>query len=162
VTKCIACKKSDTSCNDTYCPFDIELVGLVEDPDYQILYKGEPQPTRKCTMKDGEDCIYVYYMTEQEIDKIRLVHAEREDLRDCPDPLNVVNIIIGIVVGIFAVGLAIVIAWSLLAQFAAYREYKAFEKETETANWSQTTSPLYQPATQKYTNPRYRKTADVS
>jgi hypothetical protein len=84
------------------------------------------------------------------------VEALGNKFRDCPGSIDVVPIIVGIVAGIFAVGLFILFAWWILMQLAAYREYKAFVKEQANASWNQTTSPLYEPPSQKYMNPTYK------
>ncbi|XP_062509874.1 integrin beta-1-A-like [Corticium candelabrum] len=156
--ECVACSKSQGGCVNSNCSSFILHETLRSEPkdDYRIISTEGPENTVRCELKNADNCIYVFYITEREIDGARIVEALADGLEDCPTPVDVVPIVAGIVGGIFAIGLALLFIWWILMQIAAFREYKAFVKEQANASWNQTTSPLYEPPSQKYLNPTYK------
>jgi hypothetical protein len=120
-----------------------------------LIEQGKPQTTKRCVAKDEDRCVNIFYITEGKFNNVHKVEALSSKLRDCPSPIDITKLIVGIVAGIFGVGLFLLIMWLAIIQFAAYREYKAFLKEQAQASWNQTTSPLYEPPSQKYLNPMY-------
>ena len=58
-----------------------------------------------------------------------------EKTKDCPKPVNILAIVIGVIVGIVLVGLALLLIWKLLTTIHDRREYAKFEKERQMARW---------------------------
>lgn len=54
---------------------------------------------------------------------------------DCPEPVNILAIILGVIGGIIAVGLALLLIWKLLTTIHDRRELAKFEKERQMARW---------------------------
>eukprot|EP00118_Oscarella_pearsei_P024782 m.306789 g.306789 ORF g.306789 m.306789 type:complete len:815 (+) comp41587_c0_seq1:178-2622(+) len=142
-----------TSGASTICPGD--------DPNcaafrISIPPNGTSDLPSTCLGKDASNCDYEYAVSTSQ-SGIRVVHILNNGRTECPVGVNLVPIVLGIVFGILAIGVALLLIWWLLARLAAYREFKAFEKDRANAFWTQTTSPLYEPPTKKYQNPTYRK-----
>jgi hypothetical protein len=102
-----------------------------------LIEQGKPQTTKRCVAKDEDRCVNIFYITEGKFNNVHKVEALSSKLRDCPSPIDITKLIVGIVAGIFGVGLFLLIMWLAIIQFAAYREYKAFLKEQAQASWNQ-------------------------
>jgi hypothetical protein len=137
VTECL--KRGEPVCESTPdCDFVIIIIDERPPENHKIKYKNQSYDVERCSPKDAEDCINIFYISTQPIDNATyVVEALGNKFRDCPGSIDVVPIIVGIVAGIFAVGLFILFAWWILMQLAAYREYKAFVKEQANASWNQ-------------------------
>lgn len=59
---------------------------------------------------------------------------------ECPEKVNVLAIVLGVVIGIVVVGLALLLIWKLVTTINDRRELARFEKETKDARWD-TVSP---------------------
>lgn len=53
----------------------------------------------------------------------------------CPEGVNVLAIVLGVIGGIVAVGLALLLIWKLLTMIHDRREFAKFEKERKNAKW---------------------------
>jgi hypothetical protein len=153
--------------------FNHKTISQPSDQTNYYITNGKKEyneTTKKCIFKDNGGCDYTYYVAldpEQEELKYSLHYPFYNNslfiellptaTRTCPGSIDVIPIVIGIVVGIVAVGLLLLLLWWLLHKFALHREYLAFKREMASANWNQTTSPLYEPPTKKYRNPAYKK-----
>ena len=54
---------------------------------------------------------------------------------ECPEPVNVLAIVLGVIGGIIAIGLALLLIWKLLVTIHDRREFAKFEKERQNAKW---------------------------
>ncbi|XP_065835131.1 integrin beta-2-like [Oscarella lobularis] len=132
----------------TGCQYDITV----------LANATEPAGTRICAGTDDLNCDYRYAVGNRGgSNNTRRIYILDDGATQCPASVNIVPIVIGIVFGILLIGIALLLLWWLLARLAAYREYKAFEKDRANASWTQTTSPLYQPPLKNYQNPTYKK-----
>jgi protocadherin alpha len=82
-----------------------------------------------------------------------LVRAQ--ETKECPEPVPVLWIILGVILGIILIGLALLLIWKLLVTIHDRREFARFEKERENARWDMGENPIYKQATSTYSNPMY-------
>lgn len=85
-----------------------------------------------CYGIDEYDCKYnfVYYYDGQNCLKVR---AQKE--RECPPPVYVLGIVLGVIAAIVLIGLAFLLLWKLLTTIHDRREFARFEKERMNAKW---------------------------
>ncbi|XP_023210792.1 integrin beta-PS-like [Centruroides sculpturatus] len=81
------------------------------------------------------------------------IHVQRT--KDCPEPVNLLAIVLGVIGGIVAVGLALLLIWKLLTTIHDRREFAKFEKERQMAKWDTGENPIYKQATSTFKNPTY-------
>lgn len=60
-------------------------------------------------------------------------------LSECPQPVDVLAIALGVIGGIIAIGLALLLIWKLLVTIHDRREFAKFEKERQNAKWDMVT-----------------------
>ena len=107
-------KEGETHCifiDDDDCKFQFKYI-MIEDNDYD----GAPDVA-----------------TGGETNQRTLVYVQRT--KDCPTPVNILAIVIGVIVGIVLVGLALLLIWKLLTTIHDRREFAKFEKERMMAKW---------------------------
>lgn len=108
---------------------------------------------RKCIFSDDDDCFFQFtyeYLPSGEIDIV-----VKRQKNNCPEAVNVLAIVGGVVGGIVAVGLALLLIWKLLTFIHDRREFAKFEKERQNAKWDTGGNPIYKQATSTFTNPTY-------
>lgn len=127
----------------TLCPFLVVPVDELEVEDGQT----------HCFFIDDDDCKvqFKYYMDD--LAERVYVHVQRT--KDCPAPVNIFAIVIGVIVGIVLVGLAFLLIWKLLTTLHDRREFAKFEKERMMAKWDTGENPIYKQATTTFKNPTY-------
>ncbi|XP_034949317.1 integrin beta-PS [Chelonus insularis] len=105
-----------------------------------------------CYGIDEYDCKYnfVYYYDNQNCLKVK-VQAERE----CPSPVYVLGIVLGVIAAIVLIGLAFLLLWKLLTTIHDRREFAKFERERMMAKWDTGENPIYKQATSTFKNPTY-------
>nr|KAG5690036.1 hypothetical protein BaRGS_009843 [Batillaria attramentaria] len=107
---------------------------------------------RKCQFRDDDDCLFSFtyeYLPRGE------VQITVQQTKACPESVNVLAIVGGVVGGIVAVGLALLLIWKLLTFIHDRREFAKFEKERQNAKWDTGGNPIYKQATSTFTNPTY-------
>lgn len=145
---CVQCKayenynkisKEDCSTNCSHVKVVDEL-GLNDDQD---------KNWKICKFRDDDDCdaSFEYHFTET------TVHAQRT--KECPTPVPVLPIVLGVIAGIILIGLLLLLLWKLLVTIHDRREYARFEKERDNARWNLGENPIYKQATSTYKNPTY-------
>ncbi|NP_001298213.1 integrin beta-PS-like precursor [Biomphalaria glabrata] len=105
-----------------------------------------------CPIKDDDEC-WAYYTYEY--DRNGKVVIKAQITKVCPDQLNVLAIVGGVVGGIVAVGLFLLLLWKLLTFIHDTREFAKFEKERQNAKWDTGENPIYKQATSTFKNPTY-------
>lgn len=55
---------------------------------------------------------------------------------ECPTPVPVLPIVLGVIAGIILIGLLLLLLWKLLVTIHDRREYARFEKERDNARWN--------------------------
>ncbi|RWS10657.1 integrin beta-PS-like protein, partial [Dinothrombium tinctorium] len=108
-----------------------------------------------CFFIDEDDCKaqFKYRMTDEENGAFVFVTAQRT--KDCPTPVDVFKIVIGVIIGIVLVGLALLFIWKILTTIHDRREFAKFEKERQMAKWDTGENPIYKQATTTFKNPTY-------
>ncbi|GFO07717.1 integrin beta, partial [Plakobranchus ocellatus] len=122
--ECVKCNADETkTCPpDLICPDDItKLPKLKEGLDYQ-----------RCQVKDDQDCLIDFTISDNEYGEA-VLHIQDEEV--CPEPVNVLAIVGGVVAGIVLVGLLLLLVWKLLTYIHDTREFAKFEKERQSAKW---------------------------
>lgn len=107
---------------------------------------------RMCVFRDDDDCKFKFVYKLDEHNK-PLVWAQRT--KDCPEPINILAIVLGVIGGIVLVGLALLLIWKLLTTIHDRREFAKFEKERQMAKWDTGENPIYKQATSTFKNPTY-------
>ena len=62
---------------------------------------------------------------------------------------------LGVIIGIVAVGLALLLIWKLYTTISDSREFAKFEAERQNAKWDSGENPIYKEAKTTYRNPAY-------
>lgn len=84
-----------------------------------------------CVVWDENNCVFHFkYLKEEE-----LVYVYAQDEKDCPEPVNILALVIGVIVGIVLVGLAFLLIWKLLTTIKDRREVAKFNEERLNAKW---------------------------
>lgn len=82
-----------------------------------------------------------------------IVHVERELV--CPEPVNLLAVILGVIAGIVGLGLVLLLIWKLLVFLHDRRETARFEDELKNKKWDTSGNPIFRQATNQYKNPLY-------
>ncbi|XP_072029330.1 integrin beta-1-like [Amphiura filiformis] len=144
---CVQCKAfgtglSEEECNS--CPHPVQIVD-----DLKI-----PNGSERCLFQDTDDCSFIFtYQTLANGTFVLMVQAAKV----CPEAVDPLYIILGIVIGIIIIGLILLLIWRLLTYIHDKREFARFEKERQNAKWEQSQNPIYKPSTSTYKNPLYGK-----
>uniref|UniRef100_A0A8C5AHB6 Integrin beta n=1 Tax=Gadus morhua TaxID=8049 RepID=A0A8C5AHB6_GADMO len=77
---------------------------------------------------------------------------------DCPEPPNVIMIILGVSLSVLLVGLVLLVAWRLLVSVHDRKEVARFEAERSNAKWQSGTNPLFRSSTSTFKNVTYKNT----
>ncbi len=86
-----------------------------------------------CVFIDDDDCKFQFkYKYDENED---LIYVIAQNTKDCPEPVDVLAIVIGVIVGIVLIGLALLLIWKLLTTIHDRREFAKFEKERMMAKW---------------------------
>lgn len=64
-------------------------------------------------------------------------------IAECPTPVNILAIVLGVIGGIILIGLLLLLIWKLLVTIHDRREYARFEKERENARWDMVIFALF-------------------
>ncbi|XP_042911123.2 integrin beta-PS [Parasteatoda tepidariorum] len=112
----------------------------------------EEENEKLCVFRDDKDCQFIFKYKLDEEDQ-PIVHAQRT--KDCPEPVNILAIVLGVIGGIIAIGLALLLIWKLLTTIHDRRELAKFEKERQMARWDTGENPIYKQATSTFKNPMY-------
>lgn len=106
-----------------------------------------------CEGTDNENCIYYYSYRYNENRTVELT-VQRNKV--CPEPVQVVTVVLGVVGGILAIGILILIIAKIAIFIMDRIEYSKFEKEAKNVAWAQNENPLYDPAETHFENPMFR------
>ncbi|UYV76265.1 ITGB1 [Cordylochernes scorpioides] len=148
--ECVQCRTfesgplSEAECNNcSFFPVKTDKLEI-KDPDREKL----------CIFRDDDDCKFMFtYAQDEKNPGIYLVRVQVT--KDCPEPINLLAILLGVIVGIVAVGVALLLLWKLLTVIHDRREFAKFEKERENAKWDTGENPIYKQATSTFKNPTY-------
>ncbi|XP_041366244.1 integrin beta-PS-like [Gigantopelta aegis] len=122
---------------------------------HNIVVKDEVKESdgvKMCRFKDDDECLF--YFT-YEYDDNNVIHIVVQQTKVCPESVNILAIVGGVVGGIVAVGLALLLIWKMLTMIHDRREFAKFEKERQNATWEMGENPIYKQATSTFKNPTY-------
>lgn len=108
---------------------------------------------KTCLARDEDDCTFSFILAQND-DKVE-IFAEEE--KACPREEGYLLIIIGVILGIVAIGAALLLIWKLLATIQDRREFAKFEREQQNARWDTSENPIFKQATTTFQNPTYGK-----
>lgn len=144
--ECVQCKffnsgpLDEEECNNcSVIPVAVEKIEVKDDE-------------KLCAFRDDDDCKF-FFVYKIEPDAEPIVRVQRT--KDCPEPVNILAIVLGVIGGIVAVGLALLLIWKLLTTIHDRREFAKFEKERQMAKWDTGENPIYKQATSTFKNPTY-------
>ena len=63
--------------------------------------------------------------------------------------------LIGLVIGVFLLGLLLLLAWKCIVTMKDRREFERFEKDQKTAKWPKMENPIFEQAVTTVRNPMY-------
>ncbi|KAK7474298.1 hypothetical protein BaRGS_00034433 [Batillaria attramentaria] len=156
--KCVVMPNLDTcKDNDTITTCQ-KLVRPVKNSDRE-QYKTERRA------KVSDDCYVVYSQLQDDpsgnssTDSCYGQIIYVEDTEDCGESPDLLIVVLGIVGGVVAVGLLLLILWKILTMLFDKMEYAHFERELNTHKWAKQVNPLYKGASTTYYNPIVDKSA---
>ncbi|VDO82038.1 unnamed protein product [Soboliphyme baturini] len=101
----------------------------------------------------ADDCTFYFkYELNEDSDNVTVWVQKK---KDCPPPVPVLAIVLGVIAGIVLIGLVLLLIWKLLTIIHDRREYARFEKERLMAKWDTGENPIFHPATTTFKNPAY-------
>ncbi|CAJ0578916.1 unnamed protein product, partial [Mesorhabditis spiculigera] len=146
---CVMCQTWQTGpynaskCED--CPFKVEIVE-------ELPKINESTP---CQFVDpADDCtFYFLYVFDETADSAKVWVKRR---KDCPPPVPVLAIVLGVIAGIVILGIILLVLWKVLTVLHDRREYAKFNQERLMAKWDTNENPIYKQATTTFKNPTYQ------
>lgn len=108
---------------------------------------------KRCRFLDHVDDCYFFFAYRYDEDNN--VYIRVQEKKVCPQDINIWLIILGIIIGILAIGLALLLIWKLYTIITDRREFAKFEAERQNAKWDTGENPIYKKATSTYSNPAY-------
>lgn len=120
----------------------------IQAPHIEVNEEGE----KLCIFRDEDDCKYTFIYKLEPTNEYT-VRAKNE--RECPKPVNIWAIILGVILGIVLIGLALLLIWKLFTTIHDRREFAKFEKERQMAKWDTGENPIYKGAVSTFKNPTY-------
>lgn len=140
--KCVISQTSEYTkkCVERCYDVEVEIVETFED-------RKQSSDGREVCMVEINDCIVRY---KNGIDKLSILKKQ-----DCKKVINLVALIVGIIGGIFFVGILILILWKIITTYQDRRELARFNKERDNAKWTPQSNPLYVDASTTFQNPTW-------
>ncbi|XP_046583090.1 integrin beta-1-like [Haliotis rubra] len=112
-----------------------------------------------CKLKDEDRCTMkfkVIYNSERNT----TIHVQ--DAKDCPKEVDIVPIVLGVIGGILAVGLLLLILWKILTSLYDGIEYARFNEEINNPQWGQVRNPIFRDPTTTFNNPNFEKSEPLA
>ena len=127
---------------------------------------------RTCTFIDDDDCrftfVYGYKNETGELQvrtsndftvnypfKLNLLQVWVQETKECPEVVDIMGIVLGVIGAIVAIGLALILMWKVFTSIHDRREFAKFEKERMLAKWDTGENPIFKQATSTFKNPTY-------
>ncbi|EFO18475.1 integrin beta pat-3 [Loa loa] len=145
---CVMCQQWQTGpYNETQC--DECIFTVIPVKELPVL-----NDTTECQFVDpSDDCtFYFLYYEDQRTDNLTVWVKEE---KDCPPPVPVLAIVLGVIAGIVILGLILLLVWKLLTVLHDRAEFAKFDSERLLAKWDTNENPIYKQATTTFKNPVY-------
>lgn len=94
-----------------------------------------------CHFIDENDCQVKYFYYYNKTTNQLVVKAQKA--KECPPPVYVLGIVLGVMAAIVLIGMALLLLWKLLTTIHDRREFARFEKERMMAKWDTVSLSLY-------------------
>lgn len=128
---CVLCSafklgnQTESECNEMCLNYEFEIMETLE-VDVDTDETG-------CSGFDEQDCKYLYgYFLNVTTNKLS-VKVQKQ--RDCPKPVYVLGLVLGVIAAVVLIGLGLLLLWKLLTTIHDRREFAKFEKERMMAKW---------------------------
>ncbi|XP_055785586.1 integrin beta-6-like isoform X1 [Salvelinus fontinalis] len=105
-----------------------------------------------CTLKSENNCFISFSVVAGDIGST----VYNLKTYDCPEPPNIVMIVLGVSLSILTIGLILLGVWKLLISVHDRNEVAKFEAERAKAKWQSGTNPLFRSSTSTFKNVTYR------
>uniref|UniRef100_A0A914VH59 Integrin beta n=1 Tax=Plectus sambesii TaxID=2011161 RepID=A0A914VH59_9BILA len=147
---CVMCQQFKTG------PYDIAKCAAC--PFTVIPVKELPisNDTQKCNFVDPADGCTFYFLYHYNEMMNNMTVWVRDD-KECPGPVPVLPIVLGVTGGIILLGVILLLLWKLLTFLHDRAEYAKFEKERAEAKWNTEENPIFKQATTTFQNPAFGK-----
>jgi len=107
-----------------------------------------------CSFTDTESgCDFAFTYEYRASTRDYAVFARKD--QQCPEKLDVVQVVLGSVGAVVALGLLTLILWKILTSIHDRKEYQKFEKESKNVQFGVGKNPLFVPATVNIENPSF-------
>ncbi|BFZ01848.1 hypothetical protein BsWGS_04887 [Bradybaena similaris] len=139
---CAQCAFSNKTTVD--CPKDcpeIRLVDTLENVDGSSV----------CSIIQDDGCSLYFQITGSSDGTDVVITVQKT--ATCPEPVSIVPIAAGVVGGVVAIGLLLLLLWKILTTIFDRIEYSKFEEDLKQCKWAQQDNPFYKGATTTYKNP---------
>uniref|UniRef100_H2YKT8 Integrin beta n=1 Tax=Ciona savignyi TaxID=51511 RepID=H2YKT8_CIOSA len=111
--------------------------------------------TEACPSACSEQCVVTCALYL--IHKHKLL-VPKQELLDCPKPIDPVIIVLPIVAGIVVLGMIALIAWKVYQTWRDKREWQVFENEMKKSKWTKGQNPIFEEASTRFENPTFHGT----
>ncbi|GFS27102.1 integrin beta [Elysia marginata] len=129
---------------------DILDCSSLDCPERKLVKQFEEnEESSVCSVKLSDGCFMNYRISTKDSD----VLIEVFDKKQCPEPLNVIPVVVGVIIGVVLLGLFILLLWKVITYFVDKREYSRFQEDIAKGKWAQNDNPMYKGATTTYRNP---------
>ncbi|KAG7327717.1 hypothetical protein KOW79_009323 [Hemibagrus wyckioides] len=106
-----------------------------------------------CAIRSENECLISFTFVSGEkgstVYKLRL---------DCPKPLNIAMIALGVCMSVLTIGIILAVVWKLFIYVHDQKEVAKFEAERAKAKWQSGTNPLFRSSTSTFKNVAYKHT----
>ncbi|PIO74296.1 integrin beta cytoplasmic domain protein [Teladorsagia circumcincta] len=145
---CVMCQQWGTG------PYNEEECGECPFTVIPVEKLPELNDTTACQYVDpADDCTFYYlYYYDEATDNATVWVREH---KDCPPPVPVLAIVLGVIAGIVILGIILLLVWKLLTVLHDRAEYAKFNNERLMAKWDTNENPIYKQATTTFRNPVY-------
>ncbi|XP_044525777.1 integrin beta-6 isoform X4 [Gracilinanus agilis] len=145
---CIECHLSSDDRSNGECVDKCKLVdATISDEDFS------KENSVSCTLQGENDCLITFLMTTDKEGRT-VLHSINQ--KDCPEPPNILMIMLGVSLAILLIGIVLLCIWKLLVLFHDRKEVAKFEAERSKAKWQMETNPLYRGSTSTFKNVTYK------
>ncbi|XP_056649922.1 integrin beta-6 isoform X4 [Monodelphis domestica] len=145
---CIECHLSPDDRSNGECVDKCKLVdATISDEDFS------KENSVSCTLQGENDCLITFLMTTDKEGRT-VLHSINQ--KDCPEPPNILMIMLGVSLAILLIGIVLLCIWKLLVLFHDRKEVAKFEAERSKAKWQMETNPLYRGSTSTFKNVTYK------
>ncbi|KAI4464716.1 integrin beta subunit [Holotrichia oblita] len=148
---CVECQAYETgmdkeTCYDNCTDFNTTIVEYID-------VDSTDDSIKICTVIDSVGCTITFRYSYWDEDTLK-IEALKEKV-SCPEPIDILVVVLGVIASIVLGGLILLAIWKLVTQLHDGREYARFVAEAENAKWVRSENPLYKGASTTFQNPTY-------